>query len=295
MSDEKRIFSPVTAFFRSVAFGALTLPLMAVQFVLVRLGLGARDSLPHWYHRQVCRIAGFRVVRRGKVSKAHPTLFISNHTSYFDIPVMGSLIKGSFVAKTEVGTWPLFGWLAKLQRSVFIDRQRKEAAKHRDTLVSRLESGDNLILFPEGTSNDGNRVLPFKSALFAVASLRPRGEPLTVQPVSITYTALDGMPMGRALRNFYAWYGDMELAGHLWRALGLGRATVVVQFHDPVTLEDFSSRKALADHCYRKVSEGVATALAGRPQRYLEPAAEKAPAEAAAMDPDPSPLPSPGA
>jgi 1-acyl-sn-glycerol-3-phosphate acyltransferase len=294
MSDETRIFSPVTAFFRSLAFGALTLPLMGVQFLLVRLGLRARDSLPLWYHRQVCRIAGFRVVRRGQLSKAHPTLFVSNHSSYFDIIVMGSLIKGSFVAKTEVGTWPLFGWLAKLQRSVFIDRQRKEAAAHRDTLVSRLEAGDNLILFPEGTSNDGNRVLPFKSALFAAASLRPRGEPLTVQPVSITYTALYGMPMGRALRNFYAWYGDMELAGHLWRALGLGRATVVVQFHDPVTLEDFSSRKALADHCYRKVSEGVATALAGRPQRHQEPAAGKASAEAAALDGDPAPQPAPG-
>jgi 1-acyl-sn-glycerol-3-phosphate acyltransferase len=295
MSEDTRIFSPFTAFLRSVAFGSLTLPLMAVQYLLVRFKLAARDSLPLWYHRQVCRIAGFRVVRRGKISKTHPTLFISNHTSYFDIPVMGSLIKGSFVAKTEVGTWPLFGWLAKLQRSVFIDRQRKEAAAHRDSLVSRLEEGDNLILFPEGTSNDGNHVLPFKSALFAVASLRPRGEPLTVQPVSITYTALDGMPMGRALRTYYAWYGDMDLAGHLWRALGLGRATVVVQFHQPVTLEDFSSRKALADHCYRKISEGVATALAGRPQRYQEPAAGTASAGVAALDGNPAPEPSPGA
>ncbi len=152
-------------------------------------------------------------------------------------------------------------------------------------MVDRLEAGDNLFLFPEGTSNDGNGVLPFKSALFAVAALKPRGAPLTVQPVSITYTALDGMPMGRALRPFYAWYGDMELPSHLWQALGLGRATVVVQFHDPVTLEDFASRKAMADHCYRKISEGVASALAGRPQRHALPAVEREPETAVAMSP----------
>ena len=262
-----QIFSPVTAFLRALAFALLTLPLMLVQGLLVALKLPARDRLPVWYHRQVCRICGFRVVQRGSVSREHPTLIVSNHSSYFDIVVLGSLVKGSFVAKTEVGQWPFFGWLAKLQRSVFVDRRPREAANHRDTMVSRLEAGDNLFLFPEGTSNDGNGVLPFKSALFAVASLKPRGRPLTVQPVSITYTALDGMPMGRALRPFYAWYGDMDLAGHLWQALALGRATVVVEFHQPVTLADFTSRKALSEHCYRTIKEGVATALAGRPQR----------------------------
>lgn len=282
--NDSVIFSPVTAFGRTLCFVLLTLPLMLVQYLLILLKLPQRDSLPHWYHRQLCRICGFRVLRRGKVSQAHPTLFVSNHSSYFDIPVMTSLAKGSFVAKTEVAQWPFFGWLAKLQRSVFVDRQRNRAHEHRDEMVSRLEQGDNLFLFPEGTSNDGNAVLPFKSALFAVASLTPRGKPLTVQPVSITYTALDGMPMGRALRPFYAWYGDMDLASHLWQALGLGRATVVVQFHDPVTLEDFSSRKALADHCYRKISEGVATALAGRPQRYAEPAVGRTPKEGLAQD-----------
>ncbi len=276
---ETAIFSPVLAFGRAVTFALLTLPLMLVQLLLVKLGLPQQSSLPRWYHRRVCRICGFRIVQRGTPSQAHPTLVVSNHSSYFDIPVMGALMKGSFVAKTEVGQWPFFGWLAKLQRSVFVDRRRHQAHNHRDDMVSRLEDGDNLFLFPEGTSNDGNSVLPFKSALFAVASLRPRGQPLTVQPVSITYTALDGMPMGRALRPFYAWYGDMDLAGHLWQALGMGWATVEVEFHEPVTLEDFSSRKALADHCYRRISEGVATALAGHPQRFPEPAAVERPRE----------------
>src|SRR3546814_4926008 len=97
-------------------------------------------------------------------------------------------------------------------------------------MTRRLEAGDDLVLFPEGTSGDGNRVLAFKSALFSVAERRPQGEPLTVQPVSIAYTRLDGLPLGRYLRPFFAWYGDMELGPHLWHAIGLGRVTVMVEF-----------------------------------------------------------------
>ncbi len=133
-------------------------------------------------------------------------------------------------------------------------------------MSARLEAGDSLILFPEGTSSDGNRVLPFKSGLFSVAELEPGGRPLTVQPVSIAYTMLDGLPMGRYLRPFFAWYGDMELVSHLWQWAGLGRLTVVVRFHEPVTLAQFGSRKVLSEHCYAVVSRGMSEALAGRRQ-----------------------------
>ncbi len=273
---ERTLFSPTLSFFRLLVFAGLTLPLMAVQLIAVTFNLPLQRNLPFWYHKRVCRLIGIRIQRRGRISRSQPTLFVCNHISYFDINILGSLVKASFVAKAEVARWPFFGWLAKLQRSVFVERKRGQAANHRDSIGGRLESGDNLILFPEGTSSDGNCVLPFKSALFAVATLKPRGEPLTVQPVSIAYTHLDGMPMGRALRPFYAWYGDMELGSHLWQALGLGRVTVVVQFHPPVTLEAYGTRKALADHCYRKVSEGVASALAGRPQHHQDLAAAPA-------------------
>ena len=96
-------------------------------------------------------------------------LFAANHVSYLDITVLGSLLDASFIAKTEVAGWPLFGWLARLQRSVFIDRRARSTAHQRDSIAARLAAGEALILFPEGTSGDGNRLLPFKSALFSVA------------------------------------------------------------------------------------------------------------------------------
>jgi 1-acyl-sn-glycerol-3-phosphate acyltransferase len=182
--------------------------------------------------------------------------------------VLGSLIPGSFVAKAEIAGWPFFGWLAKLQRSVFIERRSSKAREHKDEIEKRLLEGDVLILFPEGTSDDGNRMLPFRSALFSVAERRIEGEPLVVQPVSLAYTRLDGMPMGRSFRSLFAWYGDMALAPHLWRMLGMGVLTAEVMFHEPVTIDRFASRKALSEHCWRVVSEGVASLLSGRPQRH---------------------------
>ncbi|MCA8930513.1 MAG: 1-acyl-sn-glycerol-3-phosphate acyltransferase, partial [Alphaproteobacteria bacterium] len=199
-----------------------TLPLMPVQWVALRTSRRLAVGLPLFYHRICLRILGMRVERHGEGNGRHPTLFVVNHCSYLDIAVLGSLIGGSFVAKAEVAGWPLFGWLAKLQRTVFVDRQRRVGVSgQRDEIANRLEAGDDLILFPEGTSSDGNRILPFKTALFAVAERRVAGRPLVVQPVTIAYVRLDGIPLGHGLRPFFAWYGDMDLGGHLWKAAGL--------------------------------------------------------------------------
>jgi 1-acyl-sn-glycerol-3-phosphate acyltransferase len=262
--------------FRLGAYLAFTVPMMPVQLALLRLRSRSVARFPRWYHRVCCRILGFRLDLRGTMSTRSPTLFAVNHASYTDITILGAVIPGSFVAKSEVAGWPLFGWLAKLQRTVFVDRRPRTAKAQRSALEERLEAGDDLILFPEGTSNDGLRVLPFKTALFAVAEYKAHGEPLAVQPVSVTYARLDGMPIGRAWRPYFAWYGGMELAPHLWTLLGFGVVTVVVEFHPVVTIAEFGSRKALADHCRRVVAQGVAAALGGRTTQPPLPVAKAA-------------------
>ncbi len=262
--EQLSFFSPSRAAARLVVYVTLTLVLLPVQAAALLLHLPLRRSLPRWYHRQCARILGFRIERYGEPSQKHPTLFVSNHASYLDVAILGALLPASFVAKSEVSNWPFFGTLARLQRTVFIERVPRKAVAHRDEMTRRLEASDDLILFPEGTSDDGNRVLPFKSALFSVAEKRPHGEALTIQPVSIAYTKLDGMPMGRYLRPFFAWYGDMELASHMWTAVGLGTVTVEVTFHPSVSIDDFPSRKALAQHCQETVAQSVSESLTGR-------------------------------
>ncbi len=258
--------SPSLGLLRLTLYVLWILLIGPVQALAVALRLRLRKRLPVIFHRGCLRIFDIQVRVVGQPSVDKPTLFISNHVSYLDIEVLGALIAGSFIAKSEVAGWPLFGWLAKLQETVFIDRKAKrEVAQQGETLVGRLMAGDSLILFPEGTSSDGNRVLPFKTALFAVASQRIDDRPLTVQPVSLTATALDGIPLGRLLRPLYAWYGDMDLGPHLWQFAKLGGVTVAVEFHPPLTVDDAGSRKALADQCYRAVRSGVSRAVAGRP------------------------------
>jgi 1-acyl-sn-glycerol-3-phosphate acyltransferase len=249
---------------RVLLYAVWTLPLMALQVVLLATDSRHAMRLPMIYHRVCCRILGFRVGVFGTPSRRRPTLFVANHASYTDITILGALIEGSFVAKSEISKWPFFGWLAKLQRTVFVDRRIRTTAKQRGDLGARLEAGDNLILFPEGTSNDGIRVRPFKSALLSVAERTHRGEPVAVQPVTVAYTRLDGMPIGRLDRPVFAWYGDMDLMPHMWHLLGRGTIAVEVEFHPVVTLGDFASRKALTEHCQRVIAAGLAIALSGR-------------------------------
>ena len=119
-------------------------------------------------------------------------------------------------------TWPFFSTLAKAQRTIFIERSSGKTSASRDEMMRRLNTGDNLLLFPEGTSSDGTRVLPFRSALFGVAQLRRNDKPITVQSVAISYTRLDGIPLGRYWRPLFAWFGDLDLVPHLWQMVCLG-------------------------------------------------------------------------
>ena len=166
-----------------------------------------------------------------------------------------------------MGSWPFFGTLARLQRTVFVERQRRSATgETRDAIRDRLLAGDALLLFPEGTSHDGNRVLPFKSALLGAAeAILANGAHVKVQPVSAAFSGLHGLPMGRENRPLFAWYGDMEMVPHLWEALLAGPLDVVVQFHEPFSL-DMMDRKTLAARAQEIVQIGQADALAGRGQ-----------------------------
>lgn len=266
MTEPTVYHSRLTAICRASVYAAFTLAVIPVQAVALLLRLPLSRRVPLWYHRICCRLLGIRLEVFGRRSKARPTLFVANHSSYLDIAIYGALIPGSFVAKSEVGEWPFFGLLAKLQRSVFVDRRMRTSHLQATALGKRLEAGDSMILFPEGTSNDGNHVERFKSALLSVAEFRVNDEALMVQPVSLTYSRVDGIPIGRHLRPFYAWYGDMELVGHAAELVGLGRLTVTVSFHEPVTIEQFASRKELTEYCQDQIQAGHSDALAGRIQ-----------------------------
>lgn len=216
---------------------------------------------------RLCRlIIGLKVQVIGQCHRQPPVLFVANHLSYLDIPVIATEVDGCFVAKADVRDWPWFGLIARITGTVFVKRIGNEALQQGQELLTRLLGGENLILFPEGTSTDGRGVAPFKSTLFNIAERLPPGEALTIQPVSIAYVRYtDGTPLSGPLRELYGWFGDMALAPHLFRALGLRGCEVELRFHSPITVDRNADRKRLAREAHTAVARGVAVSQAGIP------------------------------
>lgn len=245
---------------------AATLVGIPLQWVALKLGLGARRQIPTFYHRLLLRLIGIRVTVRGAPAAGRPLLILANHASWLDIPVVGSLTPLFFVAKSEVAGWPVIGLLARFQRTVFVDRQRRHAtASVNREIAERLGAGDPVVLFAEGTSSDGNRVLPFRTALVgAVREAFASSAEVTVQPLAIAYVRLQGLPMGRRHRAVAAWFGDMDLAPHLLDVLRHGAIDVEVTFGPPVQLDAAHDRKSVTRQSEDTVRRLCAAALAGR-------------------------------
>lgn len=253
----------VTGFVTLIALG------IPVQWVMLKTRVG-RKVLPFRFHRMMARVLGMKITVTGKIAEGGGVLIAANHTSWLDIVAISTVGPVSFVAKSQVGTWPVFKTLAKLQETILVVREkRSKTAEHRDTIVARLAQGDNIVLFPEGTSSDGNRVLPFKSALMSAAEGDvPQKDgttrPIRVQPMSVAYKGIRGMPMGRMFRPFFAWYGDMDLVPHLVEGQRLAPIEIEIRLHEPTTIQAAGSRKALAEQVEKLISETVAQMQTGR-------------------------------
>jgi len=226
-------------------FGGLVVLLIARIFE--RPLCGTTRPVTPWITVVVCRgalkLVGLRQTVIGDVALTARAV-VANHASWLDIFVLNSVAPVYFVSKSEVAGWPGIGWLARATGTVFIARDPAQAMQQRDVFLQRLAAGHRLLFFPEGTSSDGQRVLGFKSTLFA-ALIDPDLGPMTIQPVSVRYFS----PRGTDTR-FYGWWGDMEFGAHLLQVLAFGAGgSVVVNCQQPIALEGAINRKDLAKHC----------------------------------------------
>ncbi|MER0237692.1 lysophospholipid acyltransferase family protein [Fulvimarina sp. MAC8] len=247
---------------------ATTLVLLPLQALAMVCGWKLANSIPMVWQRVAAKVTAIRVHIAGTPSRERPLLLIANHCSWLDIVVLGSVLPLSFIAKSEVKEWPIFGWLAILQRTVFVKRQaRGETGRQTDAIATRLTAGDVMVLFAEGTTSDGNEILPYKTALFgaAQASLKnSESESVQVQPVVIAYTHSGGFPLGRSGRPLAAWPGDVELMPHLTRFLVEGRIDATVAFGHPIRFAAESNRKIVAKQCEVEARRLLADALTGK-------------------------------
>ena len=255
-----------------------TLLLLPFQLIAMRFFPRQAGLLPMVWQRVAAFMLDLKVRVEGVPAPGRPLLIVANHVSWLDIVTLGSLMPVSFIAKREVSEWPVVRRLARLQRSVFIDRARRTAtAEAGEAIATRLASGDALVLFAEGTTGDGVSVLPFRSALVgaaAKASIAARkaeappaesgltseaGAPgdetdlITIQPVAIVYAALHGLPIGRLRMTDIAWHGDMDLAPHLSSLVATGAIDAVVAFGTPLVLRVGGDRKQATATAEREV------------------------------------------
>ena len=245
---------------------ALLLLWMIVMMPILWLVSKTKIFAP-WYNQMyfkvVCFMLGIRIkVKRGKLANIKNLLLICNHNSYFDIFALGSLIKTNFISKDDVKNWPIFGIITRLGNTVYISRDKMKAGREVNLIEKEFENRSlPLLVFPEGTSTDGNEVLPFKSSLFAMFENhigKKLENQITIQPISIAYVYQGKKRMSDEDRHNFAWYlKDQGLVEHLVNAMKHTPFTIEVIFHDPIDISTgFNNRKELALYCHDIVEKG---------------------------------------
>lgn len=207
--------------------------------------------IAQWVCRTALAVIGLRLRVRGR-RMTEPGAVVANHSSWLDILALNAKKRVYFVSKAEVARWPAIGWMARSTGTVFITRDPREAKVQTGVLAARLGAGHKLLFFPEGTSSDGLRILPFKSTLFAAFLADPLRDLAHIQPVTLVYHAPPGEGPG-----FYGWWGDMDFGAHLLKMIAAPRhGTVEAIYHDPIAVASLPDRKALARACEAAVRAG---------------------------------------
>ncbi len=252
---------------RLVLVALYTLPLMPVQWLALRFGWPDERIIPRLWHRMTLWVLGIRVRKFGKPALNGPLMMAANHVSWTDIVVLGSISGVHFIAKSDMASWPILGTFARMQRSVFVERERKRSSSDQaQEIAERLSGGDPMVLFAEGTTGDGNGVLPFKTTLFGAAQLALQtldDQHVTIQPVALAYTKSHGMKLNRRERAQISWIGDLDLWPHLKTVLKARPLEVEVRFGEPLSFAGAGDRKTVAREAERQVRAMLRRALRG--------------------------------
>ena len=260
MLESKKYFNPMLQpsiierlFFvlKLIIFLILVSPLIIISL----FGRGILPLIDKWFplifHKLLIWLLSVKIKHEGnKKNSKECNLFVCNHISYLDIPILGSSMPVRFVAKSEVKDWPIFGFLSKLANTVYIKRVKSDTLLQKFFLLDLLSVGEKLLIFPEATTSDGNRVLPFKSSAFSALE----NQNFIIQPLVIIYTDINGVPINRWLMPVIAWYGDMELNPHLVTLKDIKFITAKIIYLDCINTNDFADRKDLSKYLEKKIN-----------------------------------------
>ncbi len=246
-------------FFRFIFFLLITLVLLPFQ-VITKIFIKKYSYIIPFYFHSICRwVFGIKIKVFGIVSMNNPKLSVSNHASYLDIMILGSLFQTSFVAKKEVSSWPLIGILAYLQNTVFVDRKISSIKHQENKIINHLKEKKNLVIFPEGTSSDGNKVLPFKSSLFNIFT-ENKNSKIIIQTITIVYKKINNQLIDRSERQKVTWHSDMSLLSSVLNVLSKKSIEVEV-FFDKEFIPNNLNRKKISLLCWKKINYNLNKSL----------------------------------
>ena len=232
--DKMAFFSKFILFFLG------TIVLIILKFFFQLFSRKISNKFVQIFHKYLLWLINIKVKVIGKpLKKNRGVLYVSNHISYIDIPLLGSLIPGKFIAKSEIADWPFIGLLSKIGNTIFVKRSLSYLKRNKTLIKDEIKNGENILLFPEGTTSDGVRVLDFKSSMFF--SLEE--ENLTIQPLVIKYKTVNGLPINRHLKPMIAWYGDMGFKDHFKNTVKFFSISVTIIFLKPIKSKNFLNRK----------------------------------------------------
>jgi 1-acyl-sn-glycerol-3-phosphate acyltransferase len=232
------------ALLRAIAFvlflGAVLVFVVPVQWVARRRRWRLQDHIQRLFSRTMCSMIGVSVEAHGRLPGDGPRFIVANHVSWVDILALSSLYPLVFLAKREVADWPVLGFLARLQGTIFIERaNRRKIPQVNARLAETLRQGYDIVVFPEGTSSDGSTVLKFNAGHFGALCDDENMSTLTLAPVGIAYADASQR------RIDVGWYGDMTFVPHLWSLLKRNGTVCHLFFGDALALRD-ADRKTLA-------------------------------------------------
>ena len=250
------LYSPILSFLKLIILIPWIITISFCQFIVFCFSKRFFFVFYKFLFFGIRKIFGIKLKVSGE-QETKRVMFISNHISYLDIIILGSLVNAVFVAKSDIRNWPIINKLCMLGKTIFVERENRRSVKKQAVLIKEnMENGFNVILFPEGTSSDGSKVLSFKSSLFEVVDHKELRN-YKLQPISISYNKLDGLPLVKTHRPFLAWFGAMNLAPHFWQFLGLGTSEVNISFHKSEKFSVFLNRKEACKYCFERISEQV--------------------------------------
>ena len=206
-----------------------------------------RMNLKQWWLELLCRTMGLKIHRKGGPWTG-PVFMISNHISWLDIPILGANVPFHFLAKSEIRNWPIIGWLAHVTGTLFIRRRSGDSTKVTQQLTRHLSQGNSILVFPEGTTSNGQQVLPFHKRLFQSAI----DSDVAIQPITLGYCEA-GRPHPEA-----PFINDDELVPHIWNLLGKKEIHVHLQYHPPLKAKGVGiDAKQLARNAQAIIEKGL--------------------------------------